>query len=65
MTDKEIIERLGGVKAIANFFGWKYTTVHNWVHRGIPSKIKVNHKQYFMTDNPKPLTKETPCTTNP
>lgn len=27
MTDKEIIERLGGVKAIANFFGWKYTTV--------------------------------------
>lgn len=52
MTDKEIIERLGGVGAISSFFGWNYTTVHNWLHRGIPYKIKVLHKEYFMNENP-------------
>lgn len=65
MTDQEIIERLGGVKAIAEFFNWNVSTVHNWIHRGIPNKVKVDYKEYFLTDNPKPLQKEkAQCATN-
>lgn len=55
MTDKEFIERLGGVKTVAAFFDFKRTTVHNWIHRGIPAQIKVDYPEYFMNKNPKPL----------
>ena len=55
MTDQEFIERLGGVKTVAAFFHFKVTTVHNWIHRGIPAYIKVDYPEYFMTNEPKPL----------
>lgn len=55
MTDQELIKRLGGVKVIANFLGCKPNVVHNWVHRGIPSQVKVDHKEIFLVDNPKPI----------
>lgn len=55
MTDQEIIERLGGVKKIADYFDFKRTRVHNWLHRGIPKGVKVDYPEYFMTNNPKPL----------
>lgn len=60
MNDKELIKRLGGVNAIADFLKFERTRVHNWVHRGIPSKVKVKYPQYFMTDRPKSLASEHP-----
>lgn len=60
MKDKELIEKLGGVNAVAKFFGFRYNTVYNWIKRGVPSKVKVQHPNYFLTDNPPNLNKETP-----
>lgn len=51
MKDREIIERLGGVKAVSNSLGYNYTTVHNWLTRGISAYAKVKHPQYFMPEN--------------
>ena len=55
MTDQEIIQKLGGVKAISEYFGFKYNTVHNWLTRGIPSQVKVDYPKQFMSKNPRPL----------
>ncbi len=52
MTDQELLKRLGGVQAVARFFGYNYNTVYNWTYRGIPPKIKVKHPEYFLSDNP-------------
>lgn len=48
MDSKQIIEKLGGVKAVADALGYNYTTVHNWVHRGISKDAKVAHPDIFM-----------------
>lgn len=48
MQDKEIIKKLGGVKAVSGFLGVGYTTVYNWIERGIPAHIKVKHPELFM-----------------
>ncbi|EGE12402.1 hypothetical protein E9G_00473 [Moraxella catarrhalis 7169] len=47
MTDKELIEKLGGVSSVAHFLGSKYNTVYNWTYRGIPSKVKLDNLAYF------------------
>lgn len=60
-SDKELIEKLGGVSAVARFFGYNYNTVYNWTYRGIPPKVKVDHPDYFLTDNP-PNLKSNPST---
>ena len=48
MTDKELITKLGGVKAIADALGYNYTTVHNWLTRGISRDAKIAHPEIFM-----------------
>lgn len=48
MTDKELIKKLGGVKAIASALGYNYTTVHNWLTRGISRDAKIAHPEIFM-----------------
>ena len=48
MSDKELIEKLGGVKAIAAALGYNYTTVHNWLTRGISRDAKIAHPEIFM-----------------
>lgn len=48
MTDTQIIERLGGVKAISEVLGYNYTTVHNWLTRGISKDAKIAHPNIFM-----------------
>lgn len=55
-SDKELIKKLGGVLAVARFFGYNYNTVYNWTYRGIPPKIKIAHPDYFLNDNPPKLT---------
>ena len=46
--DKQIIEKLGGVKAICDALGYKNNTVHNWVKRGISKDAKIEHPEIFM-----------------
>ena len=48
MNDKELIEKLGGVKAIADALSYNYTTVHNWLTRGISRDAKIAHPEIFM-----------------
>ena len=48
MTDKELIEKLGGVKAIVDALGYNYTTVHNWLTRGISRDAKIAYPEIFM-----------------
>lgn len=49
--DKEIIDKLGGVGTVSKFLGVGYTTVYNWLGRGIPAKVKVMHPDLFMTND--------------
>lgn len=55
MTDQELIEKLGGVKALADYLKCDYQRVHNWLRRGIPAKVKVENPNLFLTKNPKKL----------
>lgn len=52
MTDKELIEKLGGVSSVARFLGRNYNTVYNWTYRGIPSKVKLDNLAYFTSISP-------------
>lgn len=51
MKDEQIIRKLGGVKAIADALGYNYTTVHNWLTRGISRDAKIAHPDIFMPKN--------------
>ena len=33
---RELINRLGTVKAVAEYVGWPYDTVLRWKHNGVP-----------------------------
>ena len=55
MSDREIIERLGGVKVVSEHLGYNYTTVHNWLTRGISVYAKVEHPELFMPKDIKDL----------
>lgn len=55
MTDKELIKKLGGVVAVSEYLGVSYQCVFNWLTRGIPSKVKVDNKEVFLTEDPQPL----------
>ncbi len=51
MKDKELIQKLGGVKAVSNSLGYNYTTVHNWLTRGISKDAKIAYPEIFMPKN--------------
>lgn len=56
--DQEVIEKLGGVKAICDALGYKNNTVHNWVKRGISKDAKIEHPEIFMhkkTEDVRPI----------
>ena len=55
MTDKELIEKLGGVAALSKHLSLSYQCVFNWTKRGIPAQVKVNHQDIFLAKNPKPI----------
>lgn len=52
MTDSEIIKSLGGAAKVARLLNYPKDggtqRVHNWMTRGIPSKVKVEHPELFM-----------------
>lgn len=51
MTDSEIIQNLGGATAVAKRLGLKTPDgarrVHNWITRGIPAQIRLDHPRLF------------------
>ena len=52
MTDKETIERLGGPAKVAELLGLDKhggtQRVHNWIARGIPAQVKLDHPEIFL-----------------
>lgn len=51
MTDAELIEFLGGATAVAKRLGFATPDgarrVHNWIKRGIPPRVKLDHASVF------------------
>lgn len=52
-TDSELIESLGGPTKVAELLGLDkrrggVQRVQNWIKRGIPSKVKVDHPELFL-----------------
>jgi len=52
MSDKELIQSLGGASALARELGYEMPDgarrVHNWIRRGIPAHVKVDRPDLFM-----------------
>jgi len=49
--DKKLIEELGGPKKVADLLGYAdggIQRVQNWLTRGIPAKVKVDHPEIFL-----------------
>lgn len=55
MSDKELIMKLGGVNVVSSHLGLSYQCVFNWLSRGIPAQVKLDHRDIFLTDDPQPL----------
>lgn len=53
--DSKIIDDLGGASKLAELLGYDKThggvqRIQNWKTRGIPSSVKIEHPDLFMTD---------------
>ena len=49
LSDKELIELLGGPTVLSKKLGFASPQrVHNWIYRGIPSAIKLSHPKLFL-----------------
>ena len=55
MNDKQLIMKLGGVNVVSNYLGVSYQCVFNWLSRGIPAQVKLDHRDIFLSDDPQPL----------
>ena len=58
MSDKDLIESLGGPAAVAEKLGYDRhggtQRVHNWTKRGIPAAVKLARPDLFMAPRPAP-----------
>lgn len=53
--DRALIERLGGPARVAQMLGYNKQRggtqrVHNWMSRGIPAAVKVDHPALFLNE---------------
>lgn len=53
MNDRELIKALGGPAKVAELLGFDKAQggvqrVQNWLERGIPSKVKLDHPHIFL-----------------
>lgn len=56
-TDKEIIERHGGPAKLAELLGYDkkrggVQRVNNWLTRGVPAQVKLDHPEIFLVPEP-------------
>jgi hypothetical protein len=54
MTDSELIRHLGGPTKVAELLGYDkgaggVQRVQNWIERGIPPRVKLQHPGVFLT----------------
>ena len=53
-TDATLIKQLGGPAKVAELLNYDKhggtQRVHNWLTRGIPSKVKVDHPDIFLAE---------------
>lgn len=57
MSDKELIQSLGGPTKVAELLGLKkhgVQRVHNWTARGIPAQVRLDHPDLFPRKAPAP-----------
>ena len=51
--DAKLIETLGGPAKVAELLGYEkdggIQRVHNWIERGIPPKVKLEHPEIFLS----------------
>ena len=53
MTDQQIIAALGGPTKVAKLLGYEkggVQRVQNWLSRGIPPRVKLEHPHIFLAD---------------
>jgi hypothetical protein len=50
--------KLGGVNVVSSYLGVSYQCVFNWLTRGIPSQVKLDHRNIFLSTNPQPISAE-------
>jgi len=54
-TDRELIEHLGGPAKVAELLKYDKNggvqRVHNWMARGIPARVKLEHPDIFLRDS--------------
>ncbi len=54
VNDKDLIKKLGGATKIAELLNLKKIggpqRVHNWITRGIPPRVKLEHPELFLKD---------------
>ncbi|MCK9994097.1 MAG: hypothetical protein Dbin4_02617 [Alphaproteobacteria bacterium] len=59
-ADIEIIERFGGPAKVARMLGYQRSggtqRVFNWMSRGIPARVKLEHPEMFLSPRPAPHT---------
>ena len=51
MTDQQLNQSLGGPTAVSKMLGFGtggVQRVQNWLNRGIPARIKLQHPQIFL-----------------
>jgi hypothetical protein len=48
MSDRELIEKLGGATIVAKQLGYVPQRVQNWTVRGIPAREKLKHPELFL-----------------
>jgi hypothetical protein len=55
--DKALIEKLGGPAKLSELLGYKKKggpqRVSNWMNRGIPSRVKLEHPELFLSAHAK------------
>lgn len=51
-SDAQLIAELGGPAKVAELLGYKksggHQRVHNWISRGIPARVKLEHPEIFL-----------------
>ena len=47
MTDQELIKQNGGVTKLAERLKVNTSVVGNWMKRGIPARVKLDHPELF------------------
>lgn len=63
MNDPDLIRALGGPTKVAELLGYDKAKggvqrVQNWIERGIPAKVKLDHPHIFLRALPQPAKAE-------